>query len=165
MPTKHNFDQVVKKYSELKRKLPKLIGNEAVNFALDNFRKQGWQDGHLYPWKKRRPGATRNSGRAILVDTGRGRRSIRVGTLSNNRVTIVGIDYMGAHNEGAHITGPQNVRSHTRRYRGRRVNVRRHQRHVNIRLPRRRFIGDSVTLNNRINRMVKLKLLKVFKSS
>ena len=32
------------------RTLPVKIGNEAVNFARDNFRKEGFMDGSLKPW-------------------------------------------------------------------------------------------------------------------
>ena len=48
------FKQLQAQREELKRAiartLPVMIGNEAVNFARDNFRKEGFMDGSLKPW-------------------------------------------------------------------------------------------------------------------
>ena len=48
------FRQLQAQREELKRAiartLPVKIGNEAVNFARDNFRAEGFMDGSLKPW-------------------------------------------------------------------------------------------------------------------
>lgn len=164
MPTTHNFKEIVKAYEEFKRRLPRVIGQEAVNFAKDNFRRQGFQDNPFQKWKQRKPGAARNKGRAILVDTGRLKRSIRVTRTTATKVYIgSNVDYAEAHNEGAHIFGAQRVRKHHRRTRSGMVQVKAHFRTANTRIPRRRFIGASDELNRRINRKIRLRLLKIMK--
>lgn len=165
MPTTHNFDKILRRYRTLQNRLPEIIGVEGVAFALDNFRAQGFVDGATFPWKKRRRGAPRNSGRAILIDKGRLVRSVRV-TKTTATQAWIGSDlpYAAIHNEGGQVTGTASVRQHTRR-RGRSTHsVSAHTRKVNFRMPRRRFIGPSVTLSARINRKIKLELLKVFKT-
>ena len=167
MATKHNFKQIIRRYERLKRSLAKTIGNEAVNFAKDSFKKQGFEEspGRVNKWKKRKPGAPRNKGRNILSDTGQGKRSIRRGLTTRTQVRIVtDTPYMKAHNEGARIRGRARVKAHRRRTAsGRRVPVKSHHRQVDFWLPRRRFIGPSGELNRRINRRIRRGLIKVFR--
>lgn len=167
MSVKHNYKQVTERYGRLKANLTKLVGNEAVNFAKDNFRKQGFEEfpGRVRKWKKRRGGAPRDKGRAILVDTGKGKRSIRVGQTTPTTVKIVtDTDYMQAHNDGLRIQGTARVRAHQRRTRtGKVTTVRAHTRQVNFQMPKRQFIGPSDELNRRVNKRYQLELIKVFK--
>lgn len=165
MAVKHNFHKVQQEYAKLKRNLPKLIGAEAVSFAKDNFRKQGFHDVTLKRWKPRKRGAPRNKGRALLVDTGRLKRSVRVTRITPKKVHIgSNVAYAKIHNEGGTVQTTQKVRAHNRRTQRGLSRVRAHTRKVNIRIPRRKFIGPSVELDRRIGRMVSLKLLKVFKA-
>jgi len=164
MSTKHNFDKVVKAYVKLKQDLPRIVGNEAVVFSKGNWRKQGFQDVSVQPWKRRNPKAERNSGRAILIDTGRLRRSIRITGIFGSQVHIGSdVPYARIHNDGGRVTSTQRVREHTRRTKKSTTRVSAHQRRVNFYMPRRRYIGNSVELHRRINQKVKLRLLKVFK--
>ena len=166
MATKHNFKQVVQRYAKLKRNLPKLVGNEAIAFAKDNFRKGGFQDtpGTVTKWKKRRRGAERDKGRAVLVDTGTLKRSIRMTRMTANAVHIGSdIKYAKAHNEGARIRGTARVRAHQRRTKRGRANVPAHTRRFDFKLPKRQFIGPSLELARRINRRYNKELIKVFK--
>lgn len=166
MPTKHNFDQIVKSYKQFKKTLPQAIGTEAVNFAKDNFRRQGFQDIGVRKWKKRKPGSQRNKGRGILIDTGKLKRSIRITRITGSRVYIgSNVIYAQIHNEGGRIKGSANVRAHRRRTRsGGLTRVKRHTRQVNIRMPKRQFIGRSRMLDRRIQKYIRLRLLKVFKA-
>lgn len=169
------FEEFARKTKKTLDKLPLIAANTAKNFFQDNFRRQAWVDNTTEPWKKRKPGAKRDTGRAILTDTGRGKRSIRVISANWDNVTV-GIDdpsvqkYMGAHNNG--FRGTVNVGEHSRtasrkvatRYgkkgqalkkgrikiRGASHQVKAHTRKVNV--PRRRFIGNSAVLNRNINR-------------
>ena len=92
------FQQKVK--DNLKR-FPVLSASEAQNFFLDSFKKQAWFGETNEVWKRRKPTAKRNKGRALLVDTGRLKRSIRIKQASWSGV-IIGSDvqYAGVHNEG-----------------------------------------------------------------
>lgn len=167
MPTEHQFAKVVENYKAFKKSLAVNIGEEAINFAKDNFRRQGFKDAILMKWRRRKSGAPRNQGRAILVDTGQLKRSIRITRISpgGNRIYIgSNVKYAQIHNEGGRVSGTASVRSHYRRTRsGARARVRAHSRNVNFRMPKRQFIGPSRELNKGIRRMIQLKLIKVFK--
>lgn len=166
--------------------IPKLIGNEVVNFALDNFRRQGYLGDVFEPWRKRKPTSRRSSTRAILVQSGRGRRSIRV-TRADANIVAVGSDvpYMKAHNEGS--TELVTVKEHTRKiygvtkvgrgvysvktrkermrkesYLSGHAKVKQHQRRM--RLPKRQILGKSQWLMNRLKRVYALEIRRAFNS-
>lgn len=166
MATKHNFKSVVDRYKRLKTRLPAIVGTEAVKFAMDNFRKQGFDTGSgVNKWPRRKPGAPRDKGRALLVDTGKGKRSIRAQVVSPTRVHITtDTDYMGVHNDGGQVTGTARVKAHVRRLKGgKRVQVKAHTRQVNFKMPQRQFIGPSLRLNQMVNDKFSRELENVFK--
>jgi len=84
--------------------LPILAGNEVVNFAKDRFRFSNWRGNSIKPWKKRASKHKKDKGRAILVQSGRLKRSIRV-TQRSSTMVAVGSDvpYAKIHNEGGTI--------------------------------------------------------------
>lgn len=156
---------------KLFRDIPRIVGTEAVNHFKSSFRLQGFYDGSLKRWQDRRPGAKRNKGRALLVNTGALRRSIRV-TQQNADGVAVGSDlpYASAHNSG--VRGIQSVRPHKREstikrktwgsftgaankrksetvsLAGARHNVRGFSRRMNT--AKRQFVGNSEWLTRRI---------------
>ncbi len=139
--------------------LPARVATCAVNFSKQRFVEQNWHDTTPEPWKprsgKRRGGEKRQNG-AILVDSGRLKRSIRVISADANRV-IIGTDvpYAEIHNEG--LDGQVNVRQHTRRSRkGRLYTVRAHTRRVHM--PQRRFLGESHELANQLENLITTEL-------
>jgi hypothetical protein len=181
-----DFQRQLKEYASkaeaVLKKLPLIAGNIAKNFFQDNFKREAWLGSttSVQNWKKRKTGAKRDSGRAILTDTGRGKRSIRVIQADWSAVQV-GIDdptvqkYMGAHNNGfkgtIHVEGHARIasrkvgtkelklRDRQRKVRigGRKIKIRGsshqvkpHSRKMN--LPERRFIGNSEALNRDINR-------------
>lgn len=79
-------------------KISYAVGNIARNHSIDNFRKQGFVDGGLRPWKGRKD---RRNTRSLLVKTGRLRQSVRVKRY-NSREVVIGTDtpYASYHNEG-----------------------------------------------------------------
>lgn len=86
--------------------LPRLVGNTAVNFFKDRFRKQNWQDGaSAQPWSKRNATLSHNrSGANMLVDSGRLRRSIRIARADSSHVTVAtDTPYAKLHNEGGSL--------------------------------------------------------------
>lgn len=87
------------KISSQLQRLPVLIGNEAVNFSKDNFRRQAFSGEAA--WKGRHFGGRG----AILVGGGDLRRSIRIIEISPNSVTVGSdLPYSAIHNEGGEIT-------------------------------------------------------------
>lgn len=138
---------MIQRLQQFKSELPTLVGNEMVNYALDNMRAEGI-DGKQ--WPKRKAGAPRDEGRRLLIDTGQGERSIRVVRQNKNFVEVSANNYMEAHNTGATINTTANVRSHTRRRQGRTEEVSAHTRQMNFTLPERTFLAPTNALFKRI---------------
>lgn len=55
-----------------------MMGNDAIDFFLDSFKRQAWLEDSLKPWVKRQNNKGSRNGRAVLVDSGRLGRSIRI---------------------------------------------------------------------------------------
>lgn len=166
------FIRLIDRVTESVKALPQRIATVAVNFSKERFRAQNWVDYTTEPWRKRKTRDKQN-GRAILVKSGRLRRSTRKILVTDDCV-IVGSDVPDApaHNNG--FRGTVTVKQHQRhqykaskekyktksgknRTRTIRVTsgsftVKSHTRRVN--LPRRRFIGPSAVLNNQIQRLI-----------
>ncbi len=84
--------------------LPKLLGNEMVNFALDNFARQGYQGAKFEKWPERKRKEKRKQPRHLLIKSGRLRRSIRIIRTTDNSVTVgTDVPYARAHNDGLTI--------------------------------------------------------------
>lgn len=152
---------IERKYRGVYARLPLLVGNEAVNFTLDNFRLQGFMGNTFQRWlprKKSKWGKRDRSGAAILIGTGRLRRSIRIIRLNADSVTIGSdVKYARAHNEGMSLGLIQTVKGYSTR-----GGVARsaHTRRINMRIPRRQFMGNSPYLNARLKRVAMAEFLK-----
>lgn len=154
-----------KAYRKFQRKIPRRIAGTATSFFKDNFRRQGFPQGRgrFDRWPRRKPGTRRDSGRAILVDSGNLKRSVRKQTVRQGYVTVgTDVPYAAIHNQGGRISGQQRVREHTRRTRTGRTTVQAHTRNVDIQMPQRQFMGNSQALNTRLRRMILQELRKVF---
>lgn len=181
------FDQMVNRVAGALRAIPRRAGVLAVNFSKDRFRSQSWVDNIREPWKKRKAeswGRKPRKGRAILVDSGRLRRSIRVISTSPDRVVIgTDVPYAEAHNEGFTGKITQKVKAHTRRKFGRIQStnietrkrssrrgqvgggqVKAHTRIIDQKIPRRRFIGSSALLNRQLERMITVEIVRAVKN-
>jgi len=179
--------------SELERRiravlvaLPRQIGEVAVNFALDNWKRQGFLAGALQPWQPRRTVTKKNKGKPILVATGRLRRSISV--LRVDRDTVVvgsNVPYARVHNDGfygsvkvaAHqrgqfvkekrgtgkLTKTGKERMMTVRKQVGQSDVRAHDRKMNIH--KRQFLGNSPYLEANIKRLIAFQILKAARTT
>jgi hypothetical protein len=130
------FAETQRRFQQFKQDAPKVIAENSKNHFLEGFKKGGGQtDDSKGGWAPRLPNAKRNTGRAILVDTGALRRSIGVikATFKEIVIASTGIPYAKRHNEGLK------------------------------KMPQREFIGDSKEMNEE-NKNLLVKLLgKVFK--
>ena len=171
MKNRTNISRLPAFRDDLKRsisQLPQVAGGTAVTFFKENFRRQGFlNNGTVDKWKARGKGAKRNKGRALLIDSGRMRRSIKVLTASGMMVVVgATVPYAEAHNEGGEFQGTVRVPAFTRkggRVRGHKrggVRVRAHKREaakvdahtkeISVKIPQRQFIGHSSDLMNEI---------------
>lgn len=149
------------------RTLPRVAGNIAVNFFKDRFKQGGWIDTAFQRWEPRkrqdRQEKKKDSSRALMVQSGRLRRSIKVQEVSARSVTVgTDVIYAKIHNEGGEIDHPggtayivkdgkaifiTNKKAESEKANGR--ELKRTGPHK-IKIPRRQFIGKSKLLENRI---------------
>lgn len=117
-----------------------LIGNEAKNFFVASFRKQGHEDRSIDHWKPRKREDNRK-GRAILVDSGDLRRSIIREPVNKSQLQVkisTDLPYAKVHNEGGTMKGGG-------------------------KMPKRQFMGDSYKLNELCKKIIVSQLDKIFK--
>lgn len=100
------------------------IGNEALLYFMEQFKKG--QDPNGRPWQPRKDG---DNSRALLVKSGRLRRSIRLTRVTKKSARIgSNVPCAQYHNEGAG------------------------------RLPKRQFLGHSAELKRRVQRLIRRKI-------
>lgn len=176
----HPFNDWLKTYQAEKKKLPKIIGQEAINYFRDSFRNQGWTGTTFQKWKKRK--GNKDAGRAILIKSAQLRNSLRIVRADNNLIIVASNKpYASAHNEGVNETVniKQHSRNQTRKIKVRvsslktkksrttkvkvskKVIVKAHKRRM--KLPQRKFMGDSPYLDAKINRYITALFLRTFK--
>ena len=96
-----NFSREQIRLQEAMKKLPKWVGSTALNFYKDSWRRQGYIDRSFTRWQKRK---AKDRGRAILVKSGKLRRSLRMSVQGTTIQIYTDMPYAEAHNEGANIT-------------------------------------------------------------
>tara|TARA_R110000796_G_scaffold73842_1_gene165854 strand:- start:1032 stop:1481 length:450 start_codon:yes stop_codon:yes gene_type:complete len=139
-------DQLRNDQKAFKKEIKKILviaSNEAVNFFQDNFRRQGFLNRSLKPWKKRKHNT--DPGRGVLIGKGGGEKlfdSISRTGLKAKSVTI-GIKgnpqkYASVHNFGL-----------------------RSGRGKGFIMPKRQFMGESVVLNKKISRLIQRRIKKI----
>ena len=158
------FSQLELKLNEL----PLIVGNEVVNYSLEAFDRQAWENA---PWKARQ--SKKDSGRSILIKSGRLKRSIRIISSSPSSV-IVGSDvpYAAIHNNGGIIgRAPRSETFKRPRFlkgdnKGAFRKFRKEERLIsspvrgltfkayNINMPQRRYLGITPELKERIRQRV-----------
>jgi phage gpG-like protein len=150
-----NFNEIAKKLILDAQTIAEV---EMINFVMGNFEKQGFLDSSLQPWQERKGGT--DTGRAILSKTGALRDSVKLISSSNKRV-VVGSDskYAKIHNEGGAINIQVTAKMRKFfwykyketgdvKYKGMALTK---KTHFTITMPKRQFIGPSVTFNRDID--------------
>lgn len=171
-----NFFGQLQAFKKFKDAYPRYVGNMAVNFYKDSFKRGGYIDtGGLQKWEPRKKLAARGSkpkgNRALLVKTGNLRRSIKI-IRSGLGFVVVGtnLPYARIHNEGGTITSTQNIGAYTRKAHKRKAytrtwqgnsqsikatqiaqsQIKAHSRKQNTKMTQRQFMGLSQFLMRRI---------------
>ncbi|PWA10959.1 phage virion morphogenesis protein [Flavobacterium laiguense] len=163
-----NFDKIAK---QLILDAQTIAEVEMINFVMGNFEKQGFLDSSLQPWQER--AIDDDPGRAILTKSGALRDSVKLISSSTKRV-VVGSDskYAKIHNEGGtiHIPITKKMRkyfwykyytiadksgniqsgsaSEASMYKAIALS---RKTHLTVKIPKRQFIGESVTFNRDID--------------
>jgi phage gpG-like protein len=169
--------------------LPPKVGDIAVAFSKARFTEKAWVGSTTQPWKARKAttkwGKTpRNKGRALLVDTGRLRRSIMIKRVTQTTVTIgTNVPYASVHNFGYRGQVAQNVGAHTRQLkrkakatniatgRTKTINYKQdstvsaHTRIIKQAIQRRQFMGHSPYQDKQIQRLISSQIAKAFTTS
>src|SRR5437764_3618772 len=84
--------------------LPKVVGNEAVQWSQERFLQQNWIGESTEPWQARQKETRKTAGRKLLIQTSRLFRSIRIVEQSANSVVIgTDVPYAAIHNYGGVI--------------------------------------------------------------
>jgi len=129
--------------------LPRIVGVEAVNFFTESFQNEGFTNQTLVPWKevKRRenprPDRAEASRKILSGKTGDLGRSIEYKSEPGHVTIFSELVYASAHNEGTTTAG----------------------RNRNVTIPKRQFIGDSETLDRKVEKIMEEGVKKILKKS
>jgi len=126
---KLRLQRKLQQFQNRKLSIMRAIANNSVNFfKIQTFNAQGWIDHGIERWPERKSKKD-DAGRKILVKTGTGRQSIHVFSVSIEKAVIkVEAEYMRYHNEGTN------------------------------KLPKRKFMGESATLDRQNIFIIRQKL-------
>lgn len=151
----------------LRRRLPILIGNTAVNHFLDSFQNEAWE-GQAWEQRKPNPFERDKSKRNLLIKTTTLKRSIRRAE-SNERLVRVAtnVPYAEIHNEGGTIVQTPTFKqrmffSHAsdaffaqkNREQGNKFAAMSTAKRLVIKIPKRQFMGDSPSLYRKLDGVV-----------
>lgn len=180
----NNAEQIIKAKAKLTHtyvntKLPRQAKDLGLQFFKSRFRAQGWYDQSFQPWPRRKKKDKRRPGRALMIDRGRLRNSLRA-SISGSKITFgTDVPYSKIHNEGGtiHHPGGERILAHKRITRGKRKgrvlfaknnsNATFSQKAkvgpYTIKMPKRQFMGPSAHLDKVIKRKIELEIRKIFK--
>lgn len=127
MANKFDIHKTLEAFKRTQRTLPIKIARKAENAFKQSFVKQRFYDDNSDPWKARKN--KKDNGRAILVKSGRLKRSIQASKITLDQITIsTDVAYAGVHNFGEGY------------------------------MPKRQFIGKSRKLNREVIQTIKTEL-------
>lgn len=153
--------ELAEAFEKVLRTAPRVLGNDALNFFLDSFKRQGWQGATFQPWAPRKY-AAKDKGRAILVKTARLKRSLQLSTVESLSFKVsTDVPYAKPHNEGLNQLVNQSVKAHSRKGKlGKTQQVKAYSRAMQINMPRRQFMGESPVLTKQLIQRLTNDLLK-----
>ncbi|MCX7099942.1 MAG: phage virion morphogenesis protein [Methylobacter sp.] len=162
-----NLDNLKRQAQVAINRLPPLLGAEAVRHTKENFRQGAFVDATAQPWEKRKNDP--DPGRGVLIGKGTGHlfRDMRILNRTNNMVTVgTTLPYAKIHNDGGVIAHPGGTAFFIKKgkiaYVSNRVaanlataghKLPRTKAHA-IRIPQRKFLGQSVSLNKKLHTIV-----------
>jgi phage gpG-like protein len=164
------FDQIARDFKQKFSKLPKEIGDVAVNYFLDGFQREGLEGEPKWQPRKGSSGG-RTERRNLLVKTGKLRRSIRIVRLTSTSVSI-GSDmpYAQIQNEGG--TTHPTISEKSRKYFWAMYKKTGSQfwknmattkkTNLTVNIPARPFMKITPALRNIINRHILKRITEVF---
>ena len=161
------IDKLLKSYRERKLRIIQDTAAMALSFFKKSFTNQGFTDVTLKKWPARK-GGPRNKGRAILMNRGVLKRGLRIKKTSYNG-SVIGVDeaikYAKIHNEGGDIsltpkmrrffwamyykTGGKNKRTRSAEIPQFWLSLAL-SKNDTIKIPARKYIGDSATLERQL---------------
>jgi phage gpG-like protein len=186
----HEFDKLIKAYQEARPELLQKAATMAVTFFKENFRRQGFLDKTLHPWKKR---SSPISQKPIEINRGTLRRGVKKKSIKGTKA-VVGFDpaikYAEIQNDGGEIEITHKMRRffwamyfkaaggvvYNRKTKdaadtpnNRKLNAQAEfwkgmalTKETHIKIPARPFIDDSATLSAEISNMFDTEILKLF---
>jgi phage gpG-like protein len=97
-----------------------------------------------------------------LVETGALRRSLRTERIGNTGIVFTETPYAKAHNEGYEGQEEVYVSAHTRTRNGKTHDVKSFNRQQKTAIPQRQFMGQSKTLDDQCEEIIKDRMNKIF---
>jgi phage gpG-like protein len=119
-----------------------------IQWFQESFQNEGFTDNSLVKWEKRKqPDKATNN---ILTNTTYLRKSLEdILSETPNSITFgTTVPYASLHNEGGRMRVVQYVRAHSRTRKGKREQVQSHSRKMDVKFPKRQFIGHSEKMMN-----------------
>lgn len=177
----NELDELIEKFKQGRVRIIQGAAGKALTFFKNSFRNQGFTDQTLEKWKER-SGGVRNNGRGVLMDRGVLRRGLKI-FRADGRGALIGIDesikYADIHNEGGEIPitanmrrffwamyyksgggkgiDPEDLPEQARFWFAMALN-----KEGKIIIPKRKFIGDSKTLEMQLIAYFEKEVTKLF---
>lgn len=147
----------------IKKKIRRYAKVYCLQWFDDSFQNQGFTDAAFSAWQKRKAPDKRPGG-AILIDTIFLRKSLQVLRDTERNIEFgTHAPYAGVHNNGERVRAIQNVRAHHRTRKGKREQVKAHSRKIDIKFPKRQFIGESKMMMEGLDKWLIKEVEKEFK--
>lgn len=165
----NNFPNPFKEWQRLyikwRNELPDAISTIAVNEFKNNFREGGWRQGAgVTKWKERSKKDKNPKKRALLVKTGRLKRSLRKMPDYMHARVVTNVPYAQIHNEGGVISGTFQWRQYKRiKKKGGYSIVKSHSKRLNTKIPARPFMVMGEGLKTDIDKYMADNMKVVFK--
>lgn len=104
---KVSLNGLKQRFKQTVDRLPVRLGATAVEYVHGNFLKQGFVDKTTHKWPARKKADRNSKQRALLVQSGRLRRDVRVRSVNQSYVVVgTSLPYAAVHNEGGTINHP-----------------------------------------------------------